>query len=158
MRNFDHFGLQLAEFQAQLFEESVNKFNCSSLIFLRRFKKSNLANKLDEAKPNTLLDVNEGLKEISKQFGVSNYGNDKYSGQVMFWMGYIYRYISYTREISTKQAFDLISPKELSTNYYVYHTQSEEWVIERILDLKGKDDSFFDKNQKIKKILIKRYL
>ena len=38
-------------------------------------------------------------------------------------------------------------------HYYVYHTQSEEWVISRILEIKGKNEDFFDKNLRIKEIL-----
>ena len=126
-------------------------------MFLRRFKNSSYASYLDSSRFNTLIDVEYAFSEIDKQYGKSAYGNQKYSADALYWLGYIYRYISYTREISTKKAFKLISPKELVEHYYVYHTQSEEWVISRILEIKGKNEDFFDKNLRIKEILKKSY-
>lgn len=153
MKKFDSYGLELAQFQGKIFEKSINRYDCSSLIFLRRFKNSNLALKLDSQSHNILLDVENAFSEIDDQFGNKAYGNKKYNSDSMFWLGYFYRYLSYTREISTKKAFHLIGPKELIEHYYVYHTQSEEWVIDRILELKGKNEDYFDKNTSIKKLL-----
>ena len=47
MREFDYNGFLLAEYQAKLFEKSVD-LNCSSPVFLRRFLHSDLVNILDE--------------------------------------------------------------------------------------------------------------
>ena len=157
MKKFDSFGLELSNFQGKLFEMSLTRYDCSTLVFLRRFKGSNVAYKLDIANKNILLDYNESFYELDMQYPESSCGKIRYSREVLFWMGYIYRYISYTREITTRQAFNLISPKELSSHYYVYHTQSEEWVIDRILDLKGKNSDTFSKNERLKKLLYDRY-
>ena len=155
MRNFDSHGLELAQFQGKIFEKSINRYECSSLVLLRRFKNSYFALNLDSASQNILIDVEYAFTELDKQYQDTSYGNKKYNSDAMFWLGYIYRYISYTREISTKKTFNLIGPKELIEHYYVYHTQSEEWVISRILEIKGKNEDFFDKNKSIKKLLYK---
>lgn len=157
MKKFDKLGLDLAELQGKIFEKSFKKYNCSSLVFLRRFKYSKVAMTFDNNSSNILLDSDYWLNELENEFGQTNYGQIKFSEETLFWMGYIYRYISYTREMTTKKAFSLISPKELAQHYYVYHTQSEEWVIQRILDLKNKDESFFDKNAYLKEKLRPRY-
>ncbi len=157
MRELDSLGLKLAEFQGKIFEESVTRYDCSSAIFLRRFRYSDYAMKLDLASPNTLLDIEYAFDELDKEYESSSYGKEKYSKEAMFWLGYIYRYICYTRDASTKKVFSLIDAKELIGNYYVYHTQSEEWVIARILELKGKDESFLDKNANLKRIMLERY-
>ena len=47
MRKIDSLGLKLCNFQAQLFEESLNKYECSSRIFVRRFMNSDLAKRMD---------------------------------------------------------------------------------------------------------------
>ena len=97
MREFDYNGFLLAEYQAKLFEKSVD-LNCSSPVFLRRFLHSDLVNILDENDSTILpLDVNEGIKSIMGQFGDTSYGKNKYSKSSLFWMGYMYRYIAYTR-------------------------------------------------------------
>ena len=154
MRKFDSRGLELAQFQGKIFEKSINRYECSSLVFLRRFKNSYYALNLDSASYNILIDTEYAFEELDKQYGKCEYGNKKFNADAMFWLGYIYRYIAYTREISTKKTFNLIGPKELIQYYYVYHTQSEEWVINRILDLKGKTEDYFDKNESIKKLLM----
>ena len=46
MKNFDHNGLLLAEYQGKLFEKST-ELDCSTGIFLRRFLHSDLLEKLD---------------------------------------------------------------------------------------------------------------
>ena len=158
MKTFDSLGLHLAEFQGNIFKKSLDRYSCSSLVFLRRFKISDYSFKMDKADNNFLLDYEYAFDEIDKQFPESSYGKEKYSENVMFWMGYFYRYMCYTREIITRKAFKIIPPKELSSYYYVYHTQSEEWVISRILELKGLDESYLDKNQNLKRILKEKYL
>ena len=57
MRNFDHNGLLLAEYQGKLFEKS-NELNCSTGVYIRRFLHSDLLKKLDTNNPSYLsLDV-----------------------------------------------------------------------------------------------------
>ena len=69
MREFDHDGLLLAEYQGKLFERST-ELGCSSAIFLRRFLHSDLVKKLDKNDVSSLtLDVTEGLQDIQNQFG-----------------------------------------------------------------------------------------
>ena len=46
MREFDHSGLLLAEYQGKLFEKSYD-LNCSAEIFLRSFIHSHLATQVD---------------------------------------------------------------------------------------------------------------
>ena len=158
MREFDKNGLLVATFQAKLFEESIAKTNYSSPLFLRRFKYAEATKELDNKHP-SLLDLNRNIffKRIKEEFGESDYGEEKYDKATMYWLGYIYRYICYTRQCSTKFIFDLIPPSELKDHYYVYHTQSEEWVINRILENKGLTEDVFDKNERMKKLLKEQY-
>lgn len=156
MREFDTNGLRLAEFQGKLFERSVTDLECSSGIFLRRFLHSELLKKLDKNESAFLsLNVNEGLSLIEEQFGKSSYGKVKYDSKAMFWMGYIYRYISYTRDISTSLLMKYFSYKKLYELYYVYHTQDLEWVVNSLLELNNLDERFFDRNYRLKQVILK---
>lgn len=157
MKKFDDLGLKLAEYQAMIFEQSVEKQDCSSLVFIRRFKFSNLANRLDNANADVLLDVNYAFDELNDQYSNKKYGNEKMSKEVLFWIGYITRYFAYTREIKTKEVFELIDAKKLPESYYVYHTQSEEWTIERLLENANISSDYFDKDKRFKESLKKRY-
>ena len=155
MRKFDHNGLLLAEYQGKIFEQSKD-LNCSTGIFVRRFAHSELLKKLDENAPALLsMDVNEGLQSISEQFGDTDYGKNKYSGNALFWMGYMYRYIAYTREQSTGFIMKLFNYKQLNDVYYTFHTQSPEWCIQNLLEINHLTEDIFDNNLRLKEIIKK---
>ena len=153
MREFDYNGFLLAEYQAKLFEKSVD-LNCSSPVFLRRFLHSDLVNILDENDSTILpLDVNEGIKSIMGQFGDTSYGKIKYSKSSLFWMGYMYRYIAYTREQSTSFVMNLFKHQQMNEVFYPYHTQDPEWCISNLLELNNKSEEYFDNNYRLKQVM-----
>ena len=156
MREFDHNGLLLAEYQGKLFEYSTS-LNCSTGIFIRRFLHSNLVKKIDTNSISSLtLDVNEGINSILEQFGDSDYGKTKYSKSAMFWIGYFYRYISYTRDASTKFVMDIFPYKQLNDVYYSFHTQDPEWCVNSLLEMNQLTEEIFNKNLRLKQIIAKQ--
>lgn len=156
MIDFDHNGLLLAEYQGKLFEGSTG-LSCSSAVFLRRFLHSDLVKKLDKNEAATLtLDVNEGLQSIEDQFGESDYGKIKYSASAMFWIGYMYRYISYTRGVTTRFVMKLFPYKQLNDVYYSFHTQDPEWCVQSLLEMNGKSEDVFDNNLRLKAVIAAR--
>ena len=153
MKKFDHEGLLLAEYQGKLFERST-ELSCSTAVFLRRFSHSDLVKKLDTNDVAFLtLDVNEGINSINNQFGESDYGKIKYSKSAMFWMGYMYRYISYTRGVSTKFVMKLFPYKQLNDVYYSFHTQDPEWCVNSLLEMNNLSEEIFDNNLRLKKVI-----
>ena len=155
MREFDHTGILLAEYQGKIFEKSVD-LNCSTAIFVRRFLHSNYLKKLDMNDLTSIsLDVNEALDSIQSQFGDSDYGKVKYSKNALFWIGYMYRYISYTRGISTKFTINLFSHKQMNDVYYSFHTQDPEWCIYSLLEMNNLSEDVFDNNKRLKKVILK---
>lgn len=157
MRNFDHNGLLLCEYQGKIFEKSY-ELNCSTPIFIRRFLHSDLLIELDKNDSALVsLDPNEGIDDILEQFGDSDYGGLKYSKASLFWIGYIYRYISYTREQSTSFVMKVFDYRQLNDVYYAYHTQDVEWCITNLLDLNELDKNIFDNNYRLKETIKKSY-
>lgn len=157
MREFDHNGLLLAEYQGKIFEKSL-ELNCSSAIFIRRFMHSDLLKEMDTFVPSTLsLDEDEAIWRILEQYGDSNYGKVKYSRESLFWMGYMYRYISYTREERTPFVMKTFTHKQMNDVYYVFHTQDPEWVIRSLLEMNHLDENYFDKNYRLKQIMLKKW-
>lgn len=153
MKEFDHNGLLLAEYQGKLFEKSA-ELGCSTAIFLRRFLHSDFLKSLDMNDVTSLtLDVNEGIQSIQNQFGESNYGKIKYSRSAMFWMGYMYRYLSYTREVTTKFVMNLFPYKQLNDVYYSFHTQDPEWCVQSLLEMNGQSEDVFDNNLRLKAVI-----
>lgn len=156
MKKFDHNGLLLAEYQGKLFEKST-ELNCSTAVFLRRFLHSDFVKKMDLNDVSSLtLEVNEGIENIQSQFGESNYGKTKYSKNALFWMGYLYRYISYTRGVTTKFAMKLFPYKQLNDVYYSFHTQDPEWCVRNLLEMNGQSEDVFDNNLRLKEVIASR--
>ncbi|MCH4210769.1 MAG: hypothetical protein LKF58_03240 [Bacilli bacterium] len=157
MRKYGSNGLRLAGFQAKVFEASRNKCACSSPIFLRRFLMSDVLQTLDKNESSLIRwTVNEALEEIELEFGPSNYGTEKYNGGALFWMGYIYRYISYTRDINTRLLFKLFKGKQLYGLFPVYHTQDPEWCIKNLLELNCQSEDIFDKDWRLKRAMCEK--
>ena len=85
-------------------------------------------------------DVNQIFQEIETEFGKSSYGKEKYSEAELYWIGYMYRYWSYTYQKTSKQVYKIIKPKELRGLYYPYHSLDPAQAIERILEAKGDNE------------------
>ncbi|MDO4452687.1 MAG: antitoxin [Lachnospiraceae bacterium] len=144
MRKIDEIGLKLCKMQAEVFSASVKETNCSSLIFMRRFMNSGVAQRMDlggflfEA-----CDLNQIIQEIETEFGESSYGKEKYFESELYWIGYVYRYWSYTYQKTSKQVYKIIKPKELRSLYYPYHSLDPAQAIERILEAKDLNEKDF---------------
>ena len=156
MKTFDHDGLLLAEYQGKIFERST-ELRCSTAVFLRRFLHSDLLKKMDMNDVTSLsLDANEAIESIQNQFGESDYGKVKYSKNSMFWIGYIYRYISYTRGVATKFVMRLFPYKQLNDVYYSFHTQDLEWCVKSLLEMNNQSEDVFDNNLRLKAVIASR--
>jgi len=132
MREMSFLGLKICSYQANLFERSLT-LGCSSAVFIRRFMNSKLAKRMDNiAFAFDSTDIVDALIEVENQYGVSEYGKEKYSVEELHWIGYIYRYWSYISEKSSKQIYRLIKPEQLRKIYFPYHSFDPLQAIERI--------------------------
>ena len=124
--------------QAEVFENSIDKMDTSSEIFIRRFMKSEVAKRLDnESVLESNIQANDILELINEEYGISNYGSVKYSRNEIYWIGYIYRYFAFTYEMSSTQVYKIVKPKELRGLFLPYHTMDPAQAIERILEAKN---------------------
>ena len=137
MKKINKDGLILCELQAKTFETSIDKMNCSSEIFIRRFMKSQIAKRFDnESVLESNMQTNDILQMINEEYGVSNYGSVKYTHNEMYWIGYLYRYFVITHELTSTQVYKIVKPKELRGLFLPYHTMDPSQAIERILEAK----------------------
>lgn len=138
MKKMNKDGLLLCELQATAFENSADKIDSSSEIFIRRFMKSNIAKRLDnESVLESNIQANDILQLVNEEYGVSNYGSIKYTRNELYWIGYIYRYFAITYELLSAQVYKIVKPKELRGVFLPYHTMDPSQAIERILEAKG---------------------
>ena len=153
MKTFDHDGLLLAEHQGKIFEKSA-ELGTSTAVFLRRFLHSDYLKKLDRNEVVSLsLDAQEAIESIENQFGASSYGKTKFAKSALFWIGYMYRYISYTRQVSTKFVMRLFPYQQLNDVYYSFHTQDPEWCVRSLLEMNGQKEDVFNPNERLKKVM-----
>jgi hypothetical protein len=137
MRKISKDGLLLCKLQAEAFENSIDKMDTSSAIFIRRFMKSEIAKRLDnESILESNIQANDILELINEEYGISNYGSVKYTRNEIYWIGYIYRYFAFTYEMSSAQVYKIVKPKELRGLFLPYHTMDPAQAIERILEAK----------------------
>lgn len=137
MRKIDKDGLLLCELQAKTFELSAEATEVSSEIFIRRFMNSLVSKSMDSGEIlQTNMQAKDILERIEEQYGKSNYGSKKYTKNELYWIGYIYRYFSYTYEKSSVQVYKTVKPKELRGLFLAYHTLDPSQAIERILEAK----------------------
>ena len=138
MKKMDKDGLLLCDLQGNTFELSLELTATSSEIFMRRFMYSKVAKTLDNE---SVLQMNtqpkDIIKRIEEEYKESKYGSVKYTKNEMYWIGYLYRYFSYTYELPSTRVYKIVKPKELRGLFLPYHTLSIEQAIERILEAKG---------------------
>lgn len=138
MKRIDKDGLLLCELQAKTFEISLNEIESSSEIFIRRFMNSKIAKSLDnKGILQTNMQPKDLLDRIEEQYGRSTYGSVKYTANELYWIGYLYRYFSYTYDMLSVQVYRIVKPKELRGLFLAYHTMDTSQAIERILEAKN---------------------
>lgn len=149
MRKIDKDGLILCELQAKVFENSIDKMDSSSEIFIRRFMKSKIVRKFDDGSVlESNIQANGILEMVDEEYGATEYGTVKYTHNEMYWIGYIYRYFAITYELTSAQVYKMVKPKELRDVFLPYHTMDPSQAIERVLEAKG---IFNDENMELKR-------
>lgn len=141
VREFDDYGIKICRYQGEVFSMSREMTACSSPIFLRRFMHSAVAQRMDGEgflyEEVTQADV---IEEIDREYGKSDYGREKFSGEELYWVGYLYRYWCYTHQISSKSLYRLIKPAELKKLYAPYQPFISLKEIERIIEESGLEE------------------
>ena len=86
--------IKLCQLQAKLFEDSIEKTNYSSAIFIRRFMLSEIVKSFDD-KTFLLQTISNDkvFDTLITEYKDTNYGSKKFSKDQLFWIGYIYRCI-----------------------------------------------------------------
>jgi len=134
MRELDFVGMELCKYQADLFEASAGYLECSSPIFIRRFVHSDIARRMDDTGfLLESLDVPGCLEQLKKEKNLE-YGTKKYPTYVLSWIGYMYRYIAYTREVSTQRVYSCIKQEQMFETYEAYHGLDPEEATRRLFE------------------------
>lgn len=135
MRKLDSKGLELCDSQGRLFQRSISEFGCSSSYFIKTFMNSEPVKLVDRM---GFFDSAYILSTLSiNNPAINNRGSTKYGEKEMYWIGYIYRYWSYTYKLTSKKVFGLIPGTSLYELYEPYHSLDPAIAISRIIEAKG---------------------
>lgn len=135
MKQMDYNGITLCKIQASLFENYSSFSSCSPYVFIRRFMNSELAKRFDNT--TILLESSSNktfIDEINEQYGSTSFGKDNIDKEIMYWVGYVYRYWSYIYDVPSYILFRHVQPKMLIDRYYIFHSMDVKYAIDRICE------------------------
>ena len=87
------------------------------------------------ATPATFVEACALLTEINEEFGESSYGKIRYSGEELYWIGYLYRYWAYSRKESSKRIYRQAQAKTMKRDYLAFHTFDPDVAIDDLIEI-----------------------
>lgn len=134
----DNIQLKLCDIQGRLFENSASY---ASESFIRDFMNSDVAKYLDSPY-NKLQWMGEEylLEELADEKPLKQDG-EKYSSDILYWIGYLYRYWACSRGERSKKIYRQAPAKTMKRNYLAFHTFDPEIAIDDLIEIghqKGK--------------------
>ena len=128
--------LKLCDIQGRLFELSGQK-NYGSAMFIKTFMASETAKALD-SQYNRMQWAGEEylLEEIAAAGGLVT-GGEVYSKEVLYWIGYLYRYWHYYTGESSAKIYKQASVETMRRNYMMFHTMDPVVAIENLKEIHG---------------------
>ena len=128
--------LKLCDIQGRLFELSAeNEYNSAS--FIKTFMASDVAKSLD-SRYNRMQWAGEEylLEEIASTAGKKlDVGGEIYSKDVLYWIGYIYRYWHYHTNEDSAKIYRQAPARTMKRNYMMFHTMAPELAIEDLKEI-----------------------
>ena len=128
----DSIQLKLCDIQGRLFERSTD---FASEGFIRDFMNSEVAAHLDSPY-NKLQWMGEEylLDELKDETGLQSTG-EKYSPEVLYWIGYLYRYWACSRNEKSKRIYRWAPAKTMKRNYMAFHTFDPDIAIDDLIEI-----------------------
>ena len=128
----DSIKLKLCDIQGRLFERSTA---FASESFIRGFMNSEVAEHLDSPY-NKLQWMGEEylLEEVMDEIKLHSTG-EKYSPEVLYWIGYLYGYWACSRNEKSKRIYRLAPAKTMNRNYMAFHTFDPEIAIDDLIEI-----------------------
>ena len=127
----DEIALKLCDIQGRLFELSANQ-KYDSIKFIRVFMDSDVSRALD-SKYNRMQWAGEEylLEEVVDNAGNKvSVGGEVFSKDVLYWIGYIYRYWHYYSGEASKKIYQQAPVEVMKRNYMMFHTMDPVLAIE----------------------------
>lgn len=133
----DSLQLKLCDIQGRLFELSVQQ-GYDSEIFVPFFMKSEVAKSLDSRYNRMQWAGEEYLLDelISECNGHLIQTGHVFSSEVMYWIGYVYRYWHYYKKESSAKIYRQANIITMKRNYMMFHTMDPELAIDDLIEIR----------------------
>ena len=128
----DSIRLKLCDIQGRLFERSTAY---ASEAFIRDFMNSEVAEHLDSPYNKLQWMGEEYLLDELKDEKRLDTDGEKYSPEVLYWIGYLYRYWACTRGEKSKRIYRQAPAKTMKRNYMAFHTLDPEVAIDDLIEI-----------------------
>lgn len=133
MKKLDSIEKRICLIQGRLFEETANR-GMDSLDFVEKYMTSYIAKSMDlPIHPFQYSGEFYVLGEMDDNLHIER-SNNVIDKEVLFWMGYIYRYWHYYKEISSEEIYKIADFETMCTAYLGFHTLSPEMAIDRLIE------------------------
>ena len=131
----DELQFKLCDIQGRLFELSAEK-ELPSAAFIKAFMTSDTAKELD-SRYNRMQWMGEEylLEEVISHAGDVLTGGEVYKKDVMYWIGYIYRYWHYYTGESSAKILRQAPAATMKRNYMMFHTMDPVIAIEDLKEI-----------------------
>ena len=128
--------LKLCDIQGRLFELSAEKGYASGA-FTKTFMASETAKALDSQYNRMQWAGEEYLMEEIAAADALVTGGEVYSKEVLYWIGYLYRYWHYYTGESSAKIYKQASVETMKRNYMMFHTMDPVVAIENLKEIPG---------------------
>ncbi len=128
--------LKLCDIQGRLFELSAEK-QYASATFVRCFMTSGTAKALDSEYNRMQWAGEEYLLEeiVSAAEDKLSEKGEVYANDILYWIGYIYRYWHYYTNEDSARIYRQASVETMKRNYMMFHTMAPEVAIEDLKEI-----------------------
>ena len=132
----DELQLKLCDIQGRLFELSADN-NYGSANFVKVFMTSEVAKALDSTYNRMQWAGEEYLLEelVDVAGDKLSKGGEIFSKDILYWMGYLYRYWHYYTKEDSVKIYKQASVATMKRNYLMFHTMAPELAIEDLKEI-----------------------
>lgn len=126
---------QLCDIQGRLFELALkNKYDCPA--FIKTFMNSQAAAALDDVYDRLQWAGEEYiLEELEDEAKGLEKAGIIYNKEVMYWIGYVYRYWHYYTNENSREIYKIADAKTMSECWLGFHTLDVEMAIDDLKDI-----------------------
>ena len=128
----DSIQLKLCDIQGRLFERSTAY---ASENFIRDFMNSQVAEHLDSPYNKLQWMGEEYLLDELRDEKTPCLNGEKYSSDVLYWIGYLYRYWAISRSEQSRKIYRKAPAKTMKRNYMAFHTVDPDIAIDDLIEI-----------------------